>query len=98
MGLAKPGNTRRLTGTGTGLARQEAPGWVFGRFWNRTEPFFRSKPGPLAGYPDPLLTLTMKCLRQQRMKFYELGMYLLADITMEKKKHFGLYEFLIADK
>ena len=46
-----------MTGTGTGLARQEAPGRVFERVWNRTEPFFRSKPGPLAGYPDPLLTL-----------------------------------------
>jgi len=32
-------------------------GWVFGRFWNRTELFFRSGPGPLAGYTDPLLTL-----------------------------------------
>jgi len=40
----------------------------------------------------------MKYLKQQRMKFYELGLYLLADITMEKKKHFGLYEFLIVDK
>jgi len=32
-------------------------GRVFGRVWNRTEPNRRSKPGPLAGYPDPLLTL-----------------------------------------
>jgi len=46
-----------LTGTGTGLARQEALGQVVVRVWNRTKPFFRSKPGPLAGYPDPLLTL-----------------------------------------
>jgi hypothetical protein len=44
---------------GTDLARQEAPCRVFGRFWNRTESFFRSKPGPLAGYPDPLLPLVM---------------------------------------
>jgi len=35
-------------GTGTGLARQEHPVWVFGRVWNRTKPFFRSKPGPVA--------------------------------------------------
>jgi hypothetical protein len=56
-GLAKPGETRGLTGTGPGLARQESAGRVFGRFWNRTDPFLRSKPGPLAGYPDPLLTL-----------------------------------------
>jgi hypothetical protein len=58
-GLAKPGKPRGLMGTGMGLARQEAPGWVFGRAWNRTEPFFRSKPRPLAGYPDPLLTLVL---------------------------------------
>ena len=56
-GLAKPGETRGLTGTGPGLARQESAGRVFGWFWNRTDPFSRSKPGPLAGYPDPLLTL-----------------------------------------
>ena len=56
-GLAKPGETCGLTGTGPGLARQESAGRVFGRFWNRTDPFLRSKPSPLAGYPDPLLTL-----------------------------------------
>ena len=48
-------------GTGPGLARQESAGRVFGRFWNRTDPFLRSKPGTLAGYPDPSLTL----VRQQ---------------------------------
>jgi len=31
--------------------------WVFGRFWNRTELNFSSKPGPLDGYQDPVLTL-----------------------------------------
>jgi len=46
-------------GKGMGVARQEAPRRVFGRIWNRTKPFHRSKPGPLAGYPDPLLTLAM---------------------------------------
>jgi len=46
-----------LTGSGPGLACQDTAGRVFGRFWNRTEPFFRPEPGPLAGYPDPLLTL-----------------------------------------
>ena len=60
MGLAKPGKTRGLTGTGVGLAHQEPPGRVFGRFWNWPERFFRSKPGPLAGYPDPLLTLNTR--------------------------------------
>ena len=62
-GLAKPGETRGLTGTGPGLARQESAGRVFGRFWNRTDPFLRSKPGPLAGYPDPLLTLVRDHVR-----------------------------------
>jgi hypothetical protein len=58
-GLAKPGETRGLTGTGPCLARQESAGRVFGWFWNRTDPLLPSKPGPLAGYPDPLLTLPM---------------------------------------
>jgi hypothetical protein len=57
MGLAKPGKTRGFTGPGPGLAFQGGAGQVFGQFWNRTEPFFRSKPRPLAGYPDPSLTL-----------------------------------------
>jgi hypothetical protein len=61
-GLAKPRETRGLMGTGPGLARQESAGRVFARFWNRTNPFLRSKPGPLAGYPDPLLTLSMSAL------------------------------------
>jgi len=30
----------------------------FRTFWNPTEPFFRYNPGPLAGYLDPLLTLS----------------------------------------
>ena len=58
MGLAKPGETCRLTGTGPGLAREDADGRVFERFWNRTEPFLQSEPGLLEGYPDLLLTLT----------------------------------------
>jgi hypothetical protein len=33
-GRAKPGETRGLTGTGPGLARQESAGRDFGRFWN----------------------------------------------------------------
>ena len=57
MGLAKPGNTCGLTGTGAGLAPQEAPGRVFGRVWNQNKPLFRTKPRLLAGYPDPFLTL-----------------------------------------
>jgi len=62
-GLAKPGETRGLTGTGLGLARQDSAGRVFGRFWNRTDAFLRSKPGPLVGYPDPLLTLGINTTR-----------------------------------
>jgi hypothetical protein len=62
-GLAKPDETRGLTGTGPALARQESAGRVFGRFWNRTDPFLRSKPGPLASYPDPLLTLGILLVR-----------------------------------
>jgi len=56
-GLAKPGETRGLMGTGPGLAHQESAGRGFGWVWNRTDQFLRSKPGPLAGHPDPLLTL-----------------------------------------
>jgi len=58
-GLATPSKTRRLTGMGPYLARQEAAGQVFGPFWTRTDPFFQSKPGRPAGYPDPFLTLSM---------------------------------------
>jgi len=57
MGPAKPGETHGLRGTGSGLTYQDSAGWVFGWVWNQTYPFFRSKPGPLAGYPDPLLIL-----------------------------------------
>jgi len=56
-GLPKPGKTRGLAGPGPGLARHESAGRVFGWFGNRTDLFVQSKPGPLAGYPDPLLTL-----------------------------------------
>jgi len=56
-GLARPSENRQLPGMCPGLARQESAGRVFGRFWNLTDPFLRSKPGPLAGCPDPLLTL-----------------------------------------
>lgn len=55
-GLATPGETPGLMGTGPGLDCQEAAGRVFGRFWNWTNPFLRSKPRPQAGYPDLLVT------------------------------------------
>ena len=65
-GLAKPGETRGLTGTGLGLARQQSAGRVFGRVWKQTDLFLWSKPGPLAGYPDPLLTLVTTSLPHQK--------------------------------
>jgi hypothetical protein len=57
MSPAKPGNTRRWMGTAISFAWQDAAGQVVGWVSNRTEPFFWSKPKPLAGYPDPWLTL-----------------------------------------
>ena len=60
-GLAKHSKTHGITGMGKGLALQQAVGRVFGRFWKQTKPFIWSKPGPLAGYPDPLLTLLRNC-------------------------------------
>jgi hypothetical protein len=74
-GLAKPGETRGLTGTGPGLASPESVDRVFRRFWNRTDPFLRSKLGPLAGYPDPLLTL-----RSVEGELYDGVMYVPAPI------------------
>jgi hypothetical protein len=59
MGQADPGETHELTGTGPGLARQESAGQVPRRVWHQTDMFLRSKPRPLVGYPDPLLTLAL---------------------------------------
>jgi len=59
MGVAKPGKTCGLTGMGPGLARQDSAGQVSGWFWNRTDPVLQAQPGPLAGYPDLLLTLVL---------------------------------------
>ena len=56
-GLVKPSETRGLTSTDPGVARQESAGRLFGRVWIRTDQFLLSKPGPLAGYVEPLLTL-----------------------------------------
>jgi len=58
-GLPKPGDTWGLKGTWPSLARQESVGRVFGHVWNRTNLFLWSEPAPLAGYPDPLLTLIL---------------------------------------
>jgi len=59
-GLAKPGETCRLTGTGLGLACKESEAQVFGQVWNRTDTFLQSKPGLLAGHPDSLLTSSIR--------------------------------------
>jgi len=59
-GLAKASNTSRLMGTGSGLACPEAAGQVFGWVCNWTNLILRSKPGPLTGYPDPVLTLSIR--------------------------------------
>jgi len=56
-------------GTVPGLDHQKAAGWVFGLFWNRTEPLFWFKPGPLAGYLDPLLTLARSASTNWGNKF-----------------------------
>jgi len=56
-GLANPGTIHRFIGMGQGLFRQEAVGQVVGQVWNRPDAFLLSKPGPLVGNPDPLLTL-----------------------------------------
>jgi len=58
MGVATPGKTCGLTCKDP--AHQELGVQVFGQVWNQTKPFLRSKPRPLASYPDPLLTLLMK--------------------------------------
>jgi hypothetical protein len=42
---------------GLGLAHESPAGRDFGLFWNQTEQFFLTKPGPLAGYLGLLLTL-----------------------------------------
>jgi len=66
IGTDGSSQTRRnpqVDGQGSGFVRQESAGRVFGRFWKRTDPFLRSKPGQLAGYPDPLLTLLVGATR-----------------------------------
>ena len=57
MGLAYPTKSRGLTGMDTGLAHYKAKGCNFGPVWNPTDLFLQSEAAPLAGYPDPLVTL-----------------------------------------
>jgi hypothetical protein len=56
-GLAKPGDTRSLTGRGPGLACEELAGLVIGWVTNQIDLFLWSKPRWLADYPVSLLTL-----------------------------------------
>jgi len=92
MSLAKPGKTRGLTGTGPGLERQETAGRCFGQFWNQTEPFFQSKPGPLAGYPHPLLTLYIaSCCHFQMIESVHLGSAFTGAIIWTQLRSFSLY-------
>jgi hypothetical protein len=46
-------------GSGFGPRRVSGSGFCKGLEPYRTYPFFRSKPGPVVGYPDPVLTLLM---------------------------------------
>jgi len=68
-GLAKASQTRGLTGTDAGLAPQKSVGQVIGRVWNRSDLFLRCKPGPLACYPDHLVTLDIMHIGKVGMKF-----------------------------
>ena len=80
-GLAKPGETRGLTGMGQCLARQASAGRVFARVWNRTDAFLRSSPGPLAGYPDPLLTLLLIFWSLLTAIYWDLRLIMLPQTT-----------------
>jgi len=55
--LTKPAESHWLMGTGPYLARLKSAGRVFEQVWNRKDLFLPSNRGPLAGHPDPLLTL-----------------------------------------
>jgi hypothetical protein len=57
MGRVTPGKTHGLTRTGPGLACQDTAGRDCGCVLNWTDPFYRSKHGPLASCLDPLLPL-----------------------------------------
>jgi len=57
MGLGKLGKTRGSIDQGTDWAHQVARDRVFGRVKDRNKTSLQSKPGPLAGFLDPLLTL-----------------------------------------
>jgi len=56
-GQAKPAKTYGLMGTVVGFARQEAAESVSGGVMNRSNRVLQSKPGQLAGYVDPSVTL-----------------------------------------
>ena len=66
-GLATPGKTGGLIGTCPGLVHQDLAGRVSGWGWNRTDPFVWAKPGPLAGFPYPLLILDIDSMFKMQM-------------------------------
>jgi len=52
-----PAKKQRVYVRSRSQTRQDKAGRVFGRVWNQTEPNCQSILGPLAGYPDPLLSV-----------------------------------------
>jgi len=58
----QPGQKPRLLCLVQATTHQAKVGWVFRLAWTRTEPINQSNAGPLAGYPNPLLTLYEPCV------------------------------------
>jgi len=72
IGTDGSSQTRRnpwVDGYGSGFGLPRVCGSGFGRFKNRTDLFLRSKPGPLVGYLDPLLTLSQMLNRSRVVKW-----------------------------
>jgi len=60
IGLAKTGTTRGMTGRVPGFDQYYVAGWVFELVLHQAKQCFQSKPGLLAGYLDPFLTLAAR--------------------------------------
>jgi len=67
IGLDTAGKTLRFTGPGLGLAQHKSAGRMFGWVWDWTYPCLRSKPRPLTGCRDPLLTLIWSVQRVMQL-------------------------------
>ena len=61
------GESCGFTVRGPSFDHHKEEDWVFARFWNRTEMFFWSKPGPLAGYQDAFRPLPTRVLRSAHL-------------------------------